>query len=76
MPSAMSGPQLESLWRSLALPEAARAWCARQALLDVPDQAVALLSRKLRAAFYRLPKKLIAELDADDYATHTTASAP
>jgi WD40 repeat protein len=67
---------LEQLWGDLAGTDAAKAYAAIWTLADSPDQALALLSKHLRAAPPFDPKRieaLVAQLAHDDFAKREEA---
>jgi RNA polymerase sigma factor (sigma-70 family) len=72
------GPaDLERLWADLAGRDAARAYRAGWALVEEPAKAVAFLRGRLRPvvlADARRVRRLIADLDADDFAVREAAS--
>ena len=78
-PPALAAPtdSLESIWEALAAPDAAVAHVAVQALAAVPDQAVPFLKSRLRPVRIDAERmrRLVAELDADDFETRDRAMA-
>jgi dipeptidyl aminopeptidase/acylaminoacyl peptidase len=74
---ALGPDDLERLWAELAGPDAARAYRAGWALGGEPGQAVAFLRGRLRPvvlADARRVRRLIADLDDDDFAVREAAS--
>ncbi len=78
VPAAKLTPRdLDRLWAALADADASKAWTARWALIDRPDQAVPFLKGRLSPAagkeFKRL-EQLVADLDHEDFARREAAS--
>jgi hypothetical protein len=74
---ALGPADLEKLWDDLAGRDAARAYRAGWALVEEPGQAVAFLRGRLRPvvlADARRVRRLLADLDADDFAVREAAS--
>jgi RNA polymerase sigma factor (sigma-70 family) len=69
---------LQKLWDDLAAPDAKAAYQAIAALAAAPEQAVSLLSEKLKPAAAPDPKlvaQLIADLDSDNFVARQEAAA-
>ncbi len=75
---APSGPlpprKVQTLWSDLASRDAARAWRAVRTLAGHPGQALPLLRARLKPSASRLPRRLLAELDSDDFAVRQAAT--
>jgi WD40 repeat protein len=74
---APDGPpdDAERLWLRLAGDDAGNAGQAVEALVRMPARAVPLLRERLRPVDPRRIERLVAELDADDFATRERAAA-
>jgi hypothetical protein len=73
----LTADKLDQLWSDLAAADAAKAYAALGSLMAHPEQAVALLSERLRPAPPIDPKRieaLIAQLDDAEYAKREEAS--
>jgi WD40 repeat protein len=69
---------LEALWDDLAGDAAEKAWRAVRTLAAAPEPSLRLLNERLKPTVVRDPRgmaRLIADLDADDFATREKASA-
>jgi WD40 repeat protein len=76
-PEKPSEKTLEGLWSALGSDDAGRAYAAVWALAAVPEQAVALLQKRLRpddGATVRRARQLIAGLDSSEFAVREAAS--
>src|SRR5262249_18860998 len=72
----LESKEIESLWTDLADPDAAKAWRAVWRLMDVPNDALAILRGRVKpypTAAADVTRELLADLDSDSFQVREAA---